>query len=215
MARSKSSRNTCNFLLAFLALWSMISLIVIIVWATWPYMRSQSQCEEARQSIIEKIEGARVVREKNESMLKNQQNISRENQAVLRRELGIIMEKLRETNLSLMESLQEKEVLKENITALKDELEKHMTLQKNLSTVWIWQEAHIDTLQANLTWSLHQWDSCEALLSAAKSQQVAAESQNKACRSTNAYVAKKLNTCRTEDSKGSQQSSLTPKPRPV
>lgn len=108
MARTKSSRNTCNFLLACLALWSMISLVVIIVWATWPYMRSRSQCEEARQSVIEKIEGARVVREKNESVLKSQLNSSREKQAALRSELGVIMEQLRQSNASLMDSLQEK-----------------------------------------------------------------------------------------------------------
>ncbi|XP_076151882.1 uncharacterized protein LOC143135034 [Alosa pseudoharengus] len=211
MARSsKSSQNTCNFLLAFLALWSMTSLVVIIVWATWPYMRSLSQCEAARQTAVEKIEGARVVREKDEGVLRAQLSSSSENQTALRRELGIIMERLRETNVSLMDSLQEKEALKENITTLKSDVEMHMTLQKNVSSVLVWQEAHIDTLQANLTWSLHQWDSCNALISAAKSQQVAAESQNKACKSTTAYISKQLNACRIEDNIGSQQSYFTP-----
>lgn len=36
-----------------------------------------------------------------------------------------------------------KEVLKENLTALKDEIEKHMTLQKNVSTVWVRQEGTV------------------------------------------------------------------------
>ncbi|XP_062386547.1 uncharacterized protein LOC134075090 isoform X1 [Sardina pilchardus] len=216
MARSsKSSQNSCNFLLAFLALWSMTSLVVIIVWATWPHMRSLSHCEAARQTAVEKLEGARVVREKDKGRLRDQLSGSRQNQTELRRELGIIMETLRETNVSLMDSLQEKvvlshfpfkEALKENITTLKSDVEMHMTLQKNLSSVLAWQEAHIDTLQANLSWSLHQWDSCDALISAAKSQQVAAESQNKACKSTTAYISKQLNACRTEDDNGSQQS---------
>lgn len=106
MARSKSSQNTCNCLVAFLALWSMISLVVIIVWATWPYMRSLSQCEAARQATVEKIEGAKVVSERDQNVLLDQLSNSRGNQTALLRELDIIMEWLRETNVSLMDSLQ-------------------------------------------------------------------------------------------------------------
>lgn len=52
MARSKSSKSSgtcCNLVMALLTLWSMVSLIVIVVWATSPHMKGLAQCNVAQQ----------------------------------------------------------------------------------------------------------------------------------------------------------------------
>lgn len=52
MARSKSSKSSgtcCNLVMALLTLWSMVSLIVIVVWATSPHMKGVAQCNVAQQ----------------------------------------------------------------------------------------------------------------------------------------------------------------------
>lgn len=190
--------------MAFLTLWSMVSLVVIIVWSTWPYMRSLTQCQAARQAAVEKSEGARVMREKERRELQETLDIGYENQTKLHRDLELILEKLRETNSSLTNSLQEREFLSENFTALRRDVDMHRGLQKNLSSTVKMQEVHSDALEANLTWSGHHWNSCNALLSAAINNQAAAESLNRACMSASGFLLKQLRACKIEVNKEGQ-----------
>uniref|UniRef100_A0A3Q3R9K7 Uncharacterized protein n=1 Tax=Monopterus albus TaxID=43700 RepID=A0A3Q3R9K7_MONAL len=60
-ASSKSSQTAKNVVLALLALWSVISLIIIVVWATSPDLKSSAQCRKELQDKTEKLEGAKVV----------------------------------------------------------------------------------------------------------------------------------------------------------
>lgn len=84
----------------------MVSLIIIVVWVTWPPKASIEQCQAEQQALIEKIEGAKVVKEKEQSVLNSTLKLSFENQTELQEELEIILESKREINASLTEILQ-------------------------------------------------------------------------------------------------------------
>ncbi|KAK9979167.1 hypothetical protein ABG768_012611 [Culter alburnus] len=196
MARSSTAQNTCNWIMAVLTLWSMISLIVIVVWVTWPPLASLTQCRAAHQALIEKMEGAKVIKEKEQDVLKSALELSSKNQTRLQEELESILESQRETNASLTESLQLQMILKENITALENQRHKHHSERARLFSELAQQEALIETLWVNLTSESHHLDSCAALRSAANSQQAAAESQRKACESKTTYLVKKVENCK-------------------
>lgn len=106
MARSSTSQKARNWMLALLTLWSTISLIVIVVWATWPPFASVTQCKTAQQALMEKMEGAKVMKEKEEEVLKSELQLSLENQTRLNKELDYILEIHKQINTSLTESLQ-------------------------------------------------------------------------------------------------------------
>lgn len=106
MARSNFAQNTCNWITALLTLWSMVSLIVIVVWATWPPLASLAQCKVAHRALIEKMEGAKVMKEKEYNALKSALQLSSKNHTRLQEELESILESQRETNASLTETLQ-------------------------------------------------------------------------------------------------------------
>ncbi|XP_028834146.1 uncharacterized protein LOC114789172 [Denticeps clupeoides] len=198
MARSKSSRSTCNFFLAFLVLWSTISLIVIVVWVTWPQLKSVGQCKAAQQAVVEKTEGAKVVRAQERELLQNQIRLGQENRTRLQNELAVIMATLRESHASLLESQQTNVALKENMTALEKEIDSCQRIQETLSAKGTEQEAHIDMGRANLTWTLLQLDSCFASNKAAVAHEEATKVQTRACQSGNALLLKQLNACKTE-----------------
>uniref|UniRef100_A0A672KFG6 Si:dkey-57k2.6 n=1 Tax=Sinocyclocheilus grahami TaxID=75366 RepID=A0A672KFG6_SINGR len=188
MARSNSAQNTCNWIMALLALWSMVSLIVIVVWATWPPLAGVTQCREAQQALIEKMEGAKVMKEKEQAVLKSALKLSLENQTKLQEELGSLLEGQRKTNASLTESLRLQMILKKNVTALENQRFMHQSEHARLFSELAQQEALIEILWVNLTSESHHLDACAALQDAARSQQVAAESQQKACESITTYL---------------------------
>lgn len=105
MARSNSAQNACNWIMALLALWSMVSLIIILVWATWPPLAGVTQCREAQRALIEKMEGAKVMKEKEQAVLKSALKLSLENQTKLQEELGSLLESQMKTYASLTESV--------------------------------------------------------------------------------------------------------------
>ncbi|KAL7879352.1 hypothetical protein SRHO_G00016060 [Serrasalmus rhombeus] len=90
-------------------------------------------------------------------------------------------------------------VLKENLTALESEVAVLESEQNRLSQEQAVNEAQIFALQMNLTTEEHQLDSCMALGDAARSQQVAAESQRKACESRSRYLNRHLASCDVQD----------------
>lgn len=199
MARSNSAQNTCKWILAVLTMWSMVSLIIIVVWVTWPPKASVEQCQAEQQALIEKMEGAKVVKEKEQKVLNSLLKLSFENQTELQEELEIILESNREANASLSESMQLQMILKENVTALENKLILLQNKHHRLSSELAQQQDLIETLWVNLSSEAHHLDSCEALRVAANSQQMAAESQRKACQSTTIYLTKQLENCKMKE----------------
>uniref|UniRef100_A0A3B4DLY8 Uncharacterized protein n=1 Tax=Pygocentrus nattereri TaxID=42514 RepID=A0A3B4DLY8_PYGNA len=171
-------RSSCSWVVALLALWSMVSLVVVVVWASWPPRVGLQGCRSGLRGLEEKVEGARVVKEKEFRALERELEQSRDNQSRLQLEIELILQSLRLTNTSLTHGLLEQAVLKENLTALESEVAV--------------LETQIFALQMNLTTEEHQLDSCMALGDAARSQQVAAESQRKACESRSRYLNRHL-----------------------
>ncbi|CAM4590163.1 unnamed protein product [Leuciscus chuanchicus] len=196
MARSNLAQNTCNWITALLTLWSMVSLIVIVVWATWPPLASLAQCREAHRALIEKMEGAKVMKEKEHNVLKSALQLSSKNQTRLQEELESILESQRETNASLTETLQLQMILKENVTALENQRLRLHNEHARLFSELAQQEALFETLWVNLTSESHHLDLCEALRDAANSQQMAAESQRKACEYKTTYFVKQIENCK-------------------
>ncbi|XP_041753033.1 uncharacterized protein LOC121581607 [Coregonus clupeaformis] len=191
MARSKSSKSSgtcCNLVMALLTLWSIVSLIVIVVWATSPHMKGVALCKVAQQALTEKMEGAKVVWEKEKQALLEAIRLSQENQTTLQQEMEVVAERLRETNVSLSLSLQENAMLHENETALRNAICLHRETQRNLSLDLSLQRDLFEWLQFNFTQAVHQSHSCSASCDASNSQEVAAMSQMKACESNKHYL---------------------------
>ncbi|XP_014047424.1 uncharacterized protein isoform X2 [Salmo salar] len=191
MARSKSSKSSgtcCNLVMALLTLWSMVSLIVIVVWATSPHMKGLAQCNVAQQSLTEKMEGAKVVWEKEKQALLESIRLSQENQTTLQQEMEVVTERLRENSVSLSLSLQENAMLHVNETALRNAIFLHRETQRNMSLDLSLQREHFEWLQFNFTQAVHQSHSCSASCDASNSQAVAAMSQMKACESSKHYM---------------------------
>ncbi|CAB1317068.1 unnamed protein product [Coregonus sp. 'balchen'] len=207
MARSKSSKSSgtcCNLVMALLTLWSIVSLIVIVVWATSPHMKGVALCKVAQQALTEKMEGAKVVWEKEKQALLEAIRLSQENQTTLQQEMEVVAERLRETNVSLSLSLQENAMLHENETALRNAICLHRETQRNLSldlNLFEW-------LQFNFTQAVHQSHSCSASCDASNSQEVAAMSQMKACESSKHYLRTQMERRGCKINGNSPQESL-------
>ncbi|XP_057189076.1 uncharacterized protein LOC130553882 isoform X2 [Triplophysa rosa] len=195
MARSNSTQNTFKWILAVLTLWSMVALIIIVVWVTWPPKASIEQCQAEQQALIEKKEGAKVVKEKEQRVLNSTLKLSFENQTELQEELEIILESKREIHASLTESMQLQTILKQNVTALENKSILLENTHHRLSSELAQQQDLIETLWVNLSSEAHHLDSCEALRVAANSQQMAAESRRKACQATAIHLAKQRENC--------------------
>lgn len=106
-ASSKSSQTAKNVAIALLALWSIISLIVIVVWATSPDLKSSAQCRKELQDATEKLEGAKVVWSKNKVALEELVEAGREVQARQKAEILLLLGHLNATNATLEECRQE------------------------------------------------------------------------------------------------------------
>lgn len=107
MASSKSSQTTRNVLIACLTLWSIISLIIIVVWATSPDMKGASQCRQELQALNEKLEGAKVMWNKDRRALEALVRQGWDNQTVLQGQIDDYKERLRQINVSLDDCRQE------------------------------------------------------------------------------------------------------------
>lgn len=196
MASSKSSQTTRNIVIALLALWSVISLIIIVVWATSPDLKSANQCRAELQAVTEKTEGAKVVWAKDRAALEELVRQGWENQTALSDAVALLTATLNDTNASLIECEREKDLMSQNITALEKEIEEHKQYEANLTSEITLQKEQIEQLELNLTQTSHYIVSCEALRSAAVSQQKAAESQKKACESGSNHIQKQLQQCK-------------------
>ncbi|XP_041792104.1 uncharacterized protein si:ch211-1a19.3 [Chelmon rostratus] len=204
-ASSKSSQKAKNVVLALLALWSIISLVVIVVWATSPDLKSSAQCRAELQDVTEKLEGAKVVWNKNKVALEELVEAAREEQARQRAEILLLLGRLNTTNATLEECRQENVVLNGNISVLQETIEQLRQTELNLTARLGLQEEHIEALQQNVTQNVHQTTSCYSLKAAAESQMLAAQSQTKACESGQQYLQKQLLKCKDVDSEARQQ----------
>lgn len=204
-AASKSSQKAKNVVIALLALWSIISLIVIVVWATSPDLKSSAQCRAELQEMREKLEGAKVVFQKDKVALEEQVVAARDERDRQRAEILLLLERVNATNATLEECRQENVVLNGNISALQETVEQLRQTEANLTAQISEQEDHIEALQQNVTLAGHQTESCFSLKAAAESQMLAAQSQTKACESQQQYLQKQLQKCKDGEPEAPQE----------
>lgn len=92
--------------LLLLVLWSLVSLVVIVVWSTSPDLRGSSQCRALLAQREEQLEGAKVVWSKDKEALEEQveeQRQEKERQGV---HLLLLRVKLNQTEEVLQECRQ-------------------------------------------------------------------------------------------------------------
>lgn len=104
---SKSSQKVKNVVLGLLALWSIISLVVIVVWATSPDLKGSAECRAELQEVTEKLEGAKVVWNKNKVALEELVEAERQQQQQQRVEISLLLQNLSAINSTLGECRQE------------------------------------------------------------------------------------------------------------
>ncbi|XP_067287287.1 uncharacterized protein si:ch211-1a19.3 [Pseudorasbora parva] len=199
MANSKSSQTTRNIVIGFLALWSIISLVIIVVWATSPDMKGASQCRKEMQALTEKYEGGRVVWTKDRRALEELVRQGWRNQTALQMQIEQHKEQIQILNTSLNVSQQENALLNGNITVLESRIEEYKLIEGNLTTEISLQKDQIEALEHNLTLKAQEFASCEALRLASKQLQTAAERQTQACETTKQYLQKQLKKCKDLD----------------
>ncbi|KAM9385354.1 uncharacterized protein KZ484_006910 isoform 2-T2 [Pholidichthys leucotaenia] len=193
-ASSSVSQKVKTAVLVLLALWSIVSLVVIVVWCTSPDLKGAAQCREELKETTEKLEGVRVVWRKDREALERLVEGEREKGEALKEEKLLLLERLNITNSTLEQSRRTNEEVQ-----LLLQKEENLTAQIGLL------EDQKEVLQLNLTEAGHQTASCFSLKAAAESQMMAAESQKKGCESRSQYLQKQLQKCNAVDAEASQQ----------
>lgn len=87
--------------MAFLALWSIVSLVVIVVWATSPDLKGSAQCRAELRDATEKLEGAKVVWNKKKEELVELVEAGRQEREHQRAEILLLLGRLNATNATL------------------------------------------------------------------------------------------------------------------
>lgn len=195
---SKSSQKGKNIALALLAIWSIVSLVVIVVWATSPDLKSSTQLRTELQETREKLEGAKVLHQKNQEALEERVRRAEDEQERQRQHGLLLLGLLNATNATLDECRADKVILMGNISALEEQVEELRQTEANLTTLLGLKEDHIDILQQNLTEALLHTNTCYSLKAAAESQMQAAQSQTLACESRQQYAQKQLQKCKAD-----------------
>uniref|UniRef100_A0A8C9XPP1 Uncharacterized protein n=1 Tax=Sander lucioperca TaxID=283035 RepID=A0A8C9XPP1_SANLU len=104
---SSSSSKARSVVLALLALWAVVSLVVIVVWATSPDLKGAAQCRSELQEANEKLAGAKVVYAQNKAALEDMVHAARDETARQTAEVILVLASLNATNATLQQSLQE------------------------------------------------------------------------------------------------------------
>ncbi|XP_030582430.1 uncharacterized protein LOC115778518 [Archocentrus centrarchus] len=203
-ATSKSSQKVKNMVIALLALWSIISLIVIVVWATSPDLKGAAQCRTELQEATEKLKAEKVASDKNKTALERMVEEERKKLAQQTAEYGLLLQQLNTTNATLEECRQENVVLNRNISILQETIDELHQEKSNLTVQLGLREDKIDALNNNLTQAIHQTEVCKNLRVAAESYAAAAQAQTKACESSKQHVQKQLQKCKETKSEASQ-----------
>lgn len=105
---SKSSQTVKNVVMAVLALWSVISLIVIVVWATSPDLKPSAQCRTELQEVSEKLQGDRLEWTKDKTALEEKVLEEREKVEQQKSEIQLLHRRLDATSVSLEQCQHEK-----------------------------------------------------------------------------------------------------------
>ncbi|XP_031612106.1 uncharacterized protein si:ch211-1a19.3 [Oreochromis aureus] len=203
-AASKSSQKVKNVVIALLALWSIISLIVIVVWATSPGMKGAPQCRAELQEVTEKMEGAKVVYNKNKEALEMMVSEERRKTDQQRTENLVLLGQLNTTNATLEECRQENVLLNRNMTIMQEDIEDLRQKEANLTVQLGLLKDQIDTLEQNLTQAIHKTEAAESLQMAAENNMKAAQAQTKVCESSKQAVQKQLQKCTATKSEAPQ-----------
>ncbi|XP_028857282.1 uncharacterized protein LOC114802493 [Denticeps clupeoides] len=212
MASSKSSQTTRNIIIGILAVWSIISLIIIVVWATSPDLKGASQCRGELQTLNQKMEDAKVTWMKDKKALEDLVLKGWENQTLLQKQIDLYKEQLRGINTTLSDCQEENVDLNRNITSLENEIEMQKAIEANLTAELSLQKEEIDNLQHNLTVKSHDLISCQSSRAAAAALQTAAESDTAACQANQQHIQKQLQRCqlRPHTSESSNAGSRVP-----
>lgn len=104
---SKSSQKVKNVVLGLLLLWSIVSLVVIVVWATSPDLKGSAECRAELQESTEKLEGAKVVWSKNKAALEELLEAEKQKQEQQRAEISVLLLHLSTINNTLDDCRQE------------------------------------------------------------------------------------------------------------
>ncbi|KAL7855098.1 hypothetical protein SRHO_G00172880 [Serrasalmus rhombeus] len=198
MASSKSSQTTRNIIIACLALWSIISLITIVVWATSPDMKGASQCRAELQALHNTFDTEKAVWAKDKLALEEMVRDGWNNQTKLLTHIDQLKNQLKQLNLSLEACQQENAALNANITSLENDIEFHKAIEANLTAQISQQQDLIENLQLNLTQVVSNLESCSAQTKAAQLLQISAEKQQQACQTRNQHLDKQLTKCKQQ-----------------
>ncbi|XP_059385172.1 uncharacterized protein si:ch211-1a19.3 [Carassius carassius] len=199
MASPKSSQTISNIVIGILTMWSIISLIIIVVWATSPEMKEANQCHKEMQALREKYEGEKVEWTKDRKAFEELVRQGSKNQSALQKQIDQYKEQIQFENISLSATLQENIILKGNITILESKIEEYKLIKENLTAEIRQQKDQIEALEHNLTLKAQELASCEALRLASKQLQTAAEEQKRACETNKQDLEKQLTNCKNVD----------------
>ncbi|MCJ8737897.1 hypothetical protein PDJAM_G00029270 [Pangasius djambal] len=197
MAASKSSHTMRNIVIIFLALWSIISLIIIVVWATSPDLKGASECNANLKTLKEKFAEEKDIWAKDRHALEELVRQGRTNQSLLLTRMDQLKDQLQKLNQSLDSCLKQKDMLNDNITVLMEEIDLHKAIEANLTAKITQQQDVIELLQYNLTQTLSELESCTDLQKAAQILQTAAEKQTQGCQSSKQFLQKQLEKCKS------------------
>ncbi|CAN9500840.1 unnamed protein product [Ophioblennius macclurei] len=210
-----SSCSGQNVALAVLSIWSLASLITIVVWSTSPDLKGSARCRtDLRQAAVE-LEGQRAVWGNERAELERQLEASRAEQELLQQRAILLLKEQERSNATLEECQQLTMLLQGNISALLDEREVQRQQLANLSALIVVQEERVLFLEHNATQALMATAACERLHAAAQHQAAAAVTQTKACRAHQDFLQHRLVACKTAEADAPQtQQELQPSPTP-
>lgn len=97
-ASRQKVKKSLLWVLGVLALWSIVSLVVIVVWATSPELKGSASCRAELQEVTEKLEGAKVVWTKNKVALEELLAAERQRQEQRRAEAALLLRRLSAIN---------------------------------------------------------------------------------------------------------------------
>ncbi|MEQ2270060.1 hypothetical protein XENORESO_014475, partial [Xenotaenia resolanae] len=103
---SKNPNKVLKGMTGLLAVWSIISIIIIVVWATSPDLKGSAQCRAELRDMTTKLEGAKVQFSENKMALEEQVLEAREDQDRLKGKILLLMGHLNTTNTMLEECRQ-------------------------------------------------------------------------------------------------------------
>ncbi|XP_037105460.1 uncharacterized protein si:ch211-1a19.3 [Syngnathus acus] len=181
--------------LVVLALWSVISLVVIVVWSTSPDLKSSARCRQDLRESQEKILGAEALCVQDKDEL--ERRLAEAHQRLRHQEaaLALLDQRLRHTNQTLNACYTREAVLMANISVVREGAELLQRAQLNLTNQLQRQEDHVEALKHNLTQSDHLVAACSSLKAAADNHAAAAHIQTRACEAKQEFLRKQLVKC--------------------